>query len=371
VPSDATTVYVASYGDYLVKVAEEHGTTWQEIWSHPLNAEHRRKRGSPDVLYPGDVLHVPQSPSSPGPPATPPQAGPKGPPAPPAPWPYPPAPPRLQPSDPTWTCPDAICVCETPHEEPIEPVKHTVFFHDDASRRMPGARCRVTIRGVVLPDATQADGSGALEVDVPPRARSMLLEWAPSDTPIHPTLPYRRVYHLELEGSLEEGVRRRLEHIGVSRDPSLQVRIREFQAAYGFPADGLAGSVADPLSSYHDAAMLPPLPASPPSSPVAPLSPDVRPPSQGCVSAVADRDGDCHFSFRLLDTTNQPVANEPFVLAVGDGRELESTTDGDGKLEYGDVRAGDYLLRIRALAMHVPALRKEERLRPIVVCVDR
>lgn len=38
--------YVAKYGDYLVGIADRHGTTWQEIWNHPLNAEHRQKRFS-------------------------------------------------------------------------------------------------------------------------------------------------------------------------------------------------------------------------------------------------------------------------------------------------------------------------------------
>ena len=55
---DNTVVYFAKPGDYLVKIAQEHGTTWQAIWNHPLNAEHRRKRGSPDVLGVGDMLHT-------------------------------------------------------------------------------------------------------------------------------------------------------------------------------------------------------------------------------------------------------------------------------------------------------------------------
>ena len=76
--------YTVVRGDYLVKIAAEHGTTWQAIWHHPANAEHRNRRKPPDVLYPGDVLVIDLSP--PGqPPAGPPPPGSKPPqPSPPA-----------------------------------------------------------------------------------------------------------------------------------------------------------------------------------------------------------------------------------------------------------------------------------------------
>ncbi|MEM9691564.1 MAG: contractile injection system protein, VgrG/Pvc8 family, partial [Myxococcota bacterium] len=67
-----TRPYTAQSGDWLAKVAQDHGTTVAEIWNHPDNAAHRAKRGSPDVLYPGDVVHVPFSPSEPVDPPPPP-----------------------------------------------------------------------------------------------------------------------------------------------------------------------------------------------------------------------------------------------------------------------------------------------------------
>ncbi|MCA9619307.1 MAG: LysM peptidoglycan-binding domain-containing protein, partial [Myxococcales bacterium] len=42
-----TVTYVAQAGDYLFEIAEEHGTTWQAIWNHPGNTEHRRRRARP------------------------------------------------------------------------------------------------------------------------------------------------------------------------------------------------------------------------------------------------------------------------------------------------------------------------------------
>ena len=43
--------YVVRTGDYLVRIASEHGTTVAAIWHHPDNAALRARRGSPDVLY--------------------------------------------------------------------------------------------------------------------------------------------------------------------------------------------------------------------------------------------------------------------------------------------------------------------------------
>ena len=51
--------YVVKPGDYLAKLAHIYDFEVMEVWNHPLNAELRAKRGSPDILYPGDVLYIP------------------------------------------------------------------------------------------------------------------------------------------------------------------------------------------------------------------------------------------------------------------------------------------------------------------------
>lgn len=51
--------YVVKQGDYLAKLAQIYGFEIMEVWNHPLNAELKAKRGSADILYPGDVLHIP------------------------------------------------------------------------------------------------------------------------------------------------------------------------------------------------------------------------------------------------------------------------------------------------------------------------
>src|SRR5690606_33399210 len=109
---------------------------------------------------------------------------------------------------------------------------------------------------------------------------TLLVEWAPATLPHGPTFPYRRRYALHDDGGIEAGVRRRLQHIGVSQSISLHDQIRAFQRAYGLPVDGRNESVAGPLFAFHDTAALPPLPESPLEGALAPfsLTPDLRPP---------------------------------------------------------------------------------------------
>lgn len=54
------THYTVQQGDYLVKLAEEHGFfDVQTIWQHGENEALRAKRDNPNVLAPGDKLFIP------------------------------------------------------------------------------------------------------------------------------------------------------------------------------------------------------------------------------------------------------------------------------------------------------------------------
>jgi N-acetylmuramoyl-L-alanine amidase len=53
--------YVVKPGDYLSKIAKEYGfADWKTLWNHPQNAELKKKRQNPNVLYPGDKLVIPE-----------------------------------------------------------------------------------------------------------------------------------------------------------------------------------------------------------------------------------------------------------------------------------------------------------------------
>jgi putative peptidoglycan binding protein/LysM domain-containing protein len=53
------TDYIVQQGDYLAKLANQFGLPASKIWNHPNNAALKQKRPNPNVLFPGDQLHVP------------------------------------------------------------------------------------------------------------------------------------------------------------------------------------------------------------------------------------------------------------------------------------------------------------------------
>ena len=54
-------------------------------------------------------------------------------------------------------------------------------------------------------DAAYADGDGALDLALEDGTESLLVEWAPSDTPEHPMLPFRITYHLDFANAWKMG----------------------------------------------------------------------------------------------------------------------------------------------------------------------
>jgi hypothetical protein len=234
---------------------------------------------------------------------------------------------------------------------------------------MPGARCRVHGAGVATaPDF--ASGDGSLPIAITASTTSLALEWAPSDTPLSAPFPFRRRYHVDLGGNVDEQVSRRLNNLGFSRLLTVDAKIRGFQRTYGMPVDGRAESALGVLGVYHDVASLPPFievpdperPGLTKRQPGPPLPPDLRPPSQGCVAAVEELEPrTCHFSFMLFDERNEePIPNASYMILDGLTVVHYGQTDSGGRLEYGDVPGGDYLLHIRGAKMMIPAIGKDE-----------
>jgi len=52
--------YEVQQGDCLNSIAKVHGLLWTVIWNHPRNASLKAKRKDPNILYPGDVLFIPE-----------------------------------------------------------------------------------------------------------------------------------------------------------------------------------------------------------------------------------------------------------------------------------------------------------------------
>jgi len=53
-------VHIVSQGECLSSIASANGLRWPDIWNHPNNAELKRRRKDPNVLFPGDELFVPE-----------------------------------------------------------------------------------------------------------------------------------------------------------------------------------------------------------------------------------------------------------------------------------------------------------------------
>lgn len=51
--------HVVVQGECLVSIAEQHGFAPQTLWEAAENSELRNVRRSPNILFPGDVLHIP------------------------------------------------------------------------------------------------------------------------------------------------------------------------------------------------------------------------------------------------------------------------------------------------------------------------
>ena len=46
-------------GDCISSLAESNGLLWEKIWNHPENAQLKRQRKDPNILFPGDVVFLP------------------------------------------------------------------------------------------------------------------------------------------------------------------------------------------------------------------------------------------------------------------------------------------------------------------------
>lgn len=52
--------YTVKKGDNLTHIARRFGIgSWRELYNHPRNAEFKRKRPNPNLIFPGDLLFIP------------------------------------------------------------------------------------------------------------------------------------------------------------------------------------------------------------------------------------------------------------------------------------------------------------------------
>lgn len=358
-----TTAYIVKPGDWLAKIAEEHRSTVSAIWNHPENAEHRAVRGSPDVLYPGDVLHIPSDsvaslpiePSvAPDLPATTPPAA--------APWPYERAEEQWD-SEPTWDCPEGVCACH-PVEDDEPRRAHVIVFHDPQGKRMPLARCRVYEQGrLITREPAMTTAAGELTVDLRASTSTLRVEWAPRDLPVHDFMPYRKRYHVKLGENSARATDLRLSNIGFSSGRRRQDNVADYQRAYGEVESGDHRDIELEVLERHDEGKLPMFPPTLPSD----STPDANPTRKSFFaspSRLAPASGDAlGFVGAAFITQQQGNSSKP---GGGQGTQGAVVPDaGDVWLmvalepDAGPLNLTDITVRLRPLA--APGLSAEKK----------
>jgi N-acetylmuramoyl-L-alanine amidase len=60
-PGETMPKHIVVAGECMSSIAKTYGFTWDVIYNHPKNAKLREKRPDPNVLFPGDVVAIPEA----------------------------------------------------------------------------------------------------------------------------------------------------------------------------------------------------------------------------------------------------------------------------------------------------------------------
>lgn len=206
-------LHVVRQGEHLTRIAKQHGfTDYRTIWEHGPNAELRRKREDPNVLFPGDRLMVPEKAIKEEP----------------------------RPTD-------------QRHRFRVRllGLKLRIVLQDLAHKPIRGAACELRVESEV--DRLTTDGEGMIQRDIAPEAESGLLTVKdPTEAAEAMPLPMPvRIGHLDPVDEVS-GQKARLNNLGYfagpfegrSEDDNKELflsAIEEFQCDHGLVVDGKCG----------------------------------------------------------------------------------------------------------------------------------
>lgn len=186
------TQHTVRQGDCFSNIAAQYGFPWKTLWNHPDNAQLKELRKDPGVLFPGDVVSIPD----------------KG---------------LKEEPRPT----DAL----HKFKKKAEPTHIKIrLLLDDQPRT--NLKYELDVAGANIKGST--DGGGFVEADIPPDAANGTLVAGEGAT--------RSVYYLEF-GALdpidtEEGVRKRLVSLGFDAEGDLADAVQGFQTQEGLAVTG-------------------------------------------------------------------------------------------------------------------------------------
>ena len=201
------TKYVVKQGEYLAKIARDHGfTDYMTLWNAPENASLREKRKNPNVLFPGDVVAIPDR--------------------------------------------------EAKHEDGQTQTRHTfrvknpslrlrVLLEDAFRKPVRDAACQLAVDGRLF--GLQTDRSGKLEHEISPNAQRADLVIRDGDTPFKDVILQLKIGSLDPVDT-RSGQVGRLMNLGYLsapvEDPDdllFESAVEEFQCDQRITVDGICG----------------------------------------------------------------------------------------------------------------------------------
>jgi len=200
--------YTVRQGDHLSGIAEQHGfADYRTIWDHPQNAQLKQKRLNPNILYPGDVLFVPEK-----------------------------------------ECKEEPIVTEQRHRFKVksETLMLRIVFKDFEDEPVADVDCQLHLLGGKV-FSLRTDANGQIEQAIPPTVdRGVLVFNDPTAVPFDEMINIK-IGHLDPVDTTS-GIQARLNNLGYDAGPvdgneSEQVRasVEEFQCDYFKTLDQIDG----------------------------------------------------------------------------------------------------------------------------------
>ena len=194
-------------GEHLSRIAKHYGfSDYRTIWDHPQNAALKQKRGNPNVLFPGDRLHIP----------------------------------------------DRAVREESRPTDATHRFKVTgrrlvlrLVLEDMYEKPVANAPCQLFVEGEKQDLTT--DGKGKIEVTIPPTAEQGLLLVKSKETAVDEIAIPVKIGHLD---PVEEitGQKARLANLGYyvgaideAENADFRLAVEEFQCEHGLTVDGVCG----------------------------------------------------------------------------------------------------------------------------------
>jgi hypothetical protein len=206
--SGSSSDYIVQQGDYISKIAADNGfTDFNTIWNDGANAQLKAQRETPNVLMPGDKLHIPDKEVRT----------------------------ESRPTDAT-------------HEFVLsgKPLKLRLVIHDMEDKPVSGKPCDLKVTGSPDVSPLSTDGSGMAEREIKPDAQAGTFKLKDAGLPIDLDLTLK-IGHLDPVDKIT-GQKGRLNNLGydageVNEDVTLQFKsaVEEFQCDQKLSVDGDCG----------------------------------------------------------------------------------------------------------------------------------